>query len=70
MKTQYLSLESLAINLGLPKQYLRDLANKGHIPNLNVKGRLRFSEVEVRSALSVIARKNNPNKEPTNESRT
>tara|TARA_Y100000310_G_scaffold213286_1_gene214190 strand:+ start:1797 stop:1991 length:195 start_codon:yes stop_codon:yes gene_type:complete len=63
MRTQYLSLEALAATLGLPQKYLRELADQGEIPYLSVSGRMRFNEREVRSALSVISRKTNNDKE-------
>ena len=48
---EYVSLEALAAALGLPRAYLRRLADDGHIPSLNVNGRLRFDESSVRTAL-------------------
>ena len=57
MKMQYLSLEALSATLGLPHQYLRNLAAEGHIPFLDVNGRKRFSEREVREALASLAQK-------------
>ena len=48
---EYLSLVALAARLGLPRTYLRNLADAGKIPVLNVNGRLRFEEAGVRAAL-------------------
>ena len=57
MVTGYLSLEALAARLNLPQRYLRDLAADKVIPYLDVNGRLRFCEPEVREALSNLAQK-------------
>ena len=57
MVTEYLSLEALAVSLNLPKHYLKGLAQSGVIPCLDVNGRLRFSEPDVRDALSTLASK-------------
>ena len=56
MKKKYLPLEPLALILGLPQNYLRALADSGKIPSLNVNGRLRFDESEVRSALIQLSK--------------
>jgi len=63
MKTQYLSLEALAAVLGLPQNYLRQLAKQKRIPSLKVGGRMRFQESEVREALVKIARNTKPAKD-------
>lgn len=55
MNKQYLSLEALAARLGLPRNYLRNLAQEKLIPCLNVNGRLRFDESNVRAALHQLA---------------
>jgi hypothetical protein len=47
----YITLEHLSGRLNLPEKFLRTLAMKGVIPSLNVNGRLRFSEQQVRDAL-------------------
>ena len=54
-KYTYVSLEALAVELGLPKVYLKQLAVKGSIPCLNVNGRLRFNPVAVQQALDKLA---------------
>ena len=51
----YLPLEALAANLGLSQSYLRGLAKRRLIPYLDVNGRLRFDEAQVRAALIDIA---------------
>lgn len=51
----YLPLEALAARLSLPIGYLRKLAKTRIIPCLDVNGRLRFLESEVRKALSDLA---------------
>ncbi|MFB0556093.1 MAG: hypothetical protein ACETWQ_22550 [Phycisphaerae bacterium] len=58
MKNQYLSLEALAISLGLPKTYLRKLAKQKRIPFLDVSGRKRFQPEDVMDALSKMAKLN------------
>lgn len=50
MNEQYLTLDALAARLGLPKDYLRNLVEKKQIPCLDVNGRLRFNEHNVRDA--------------------
>lgn len=55
MNEEYISLEALAATLGLPQTFLRRLADQREIPSLNVNGRLRFDEGEVREALNRIA---------------
>ena len=37
-KYSYISLDALAAELYLPKTFLRNLANKGDIPKLDVNG--------------------------------
>lgn len=54
--TTYLSLDALAVTFGLPRTYLRELANAGIIPCLRVRGRLRFDERAVRDALRELAK--------------
>ena len=51
----YLSLESLAIDLGLPGKFLKELTAKGTIPSLNVNGRIRYNPVQVQNALDELA---------------
>ena len=52
---EYVSLDHPAGSLGLPKSYLRELAIAGRIPCLNIRGRWRFEEAQVRAALREIA---------------
>jgi len=59
MTKQYLSLEALAATLGLPQKYIKNLAQQGQIPFLNVNGRKRFCEPEVRDALSELSKGKN-----------
>lgn len=47
----YISLEVLSATLGLPKGYLKDLADSGEIPCLDVNGRRRFNYQVVRETL-------------------
>ncbi len=55
-KYNYMSLESLAIELSLPKTYLRQLIEKRAIPALDVNGRLRFNPAAVQRALDNLAK--------------
>lgn len=63
MKTTYLPLEALAAVLNLPQSYLRKLAKQKRIPLLNVSGRMRFQERDVREALVKIAQNTNSAKD-------
>ena len=55
MYVNYLNLHQLAGALNLPKSYLRDMAEAGEIPSIMVgKNRRRFSEKDVRAALTRI----------------
>lgn len=54
----YITLDLLATRLNLPYAYLKDLAERGKIPFLSVRGRKRFNEKEVRSSLKVMSRSN------------
>lgn len=56
-KYNYMSLESLAVQMSLPKTFLRQLAEKKAIPALDVNGRLRFNPGAVQKALDQIAAK-------------
>jgi hypothetical protein len=49
------SLSALATALGLPQQYLRDLAQRNLIPFLVVGGRMRFNPKAVGDALDKLA---------------
>lgn len=55
MDSRFITLESLAARLWLPRTYLRRLAIEGAIPYLNVNGALRFEEDHVREALRRLA---------------
>jgi len=55
MLNEYLSLEALAARLNLPQEYLRRIADEKQIPSLDVNGRLRFNEPDVRAALTQLA---------------
>ncbi|MCH8854045.1 MAG: hypothetical protein IID41_15555 [Planctomycetes bacterium] len=52
MDTTYYSLEALAAALALPKTWLKDEADAGHIPCLMVNARRRFDLQAVRDALA------------------
>ena len=55
MITEYISLECLALQLALPKAYLRRLVDAGKLPYTDTgNGRLRFQEQAVRDTLSEI----------------
>lgn len=53
--TTYLSLDALAVRLGLSRPFLREQVKRGTIPYLRVGGRLRFEEMAVRETLRQIA---------------
>jgi excisionase family DNA binding protein len=56
MITDYISLECLALQLALPKAYLRRLVDNGKLPYIDIgNGRLRFQEQAVRQALDRLA---------------
>jgi excisionase family DNA binding protein len=56
MITDYMTLECLALNLSLPKAYLRRLLREGKLPYIDTgNGRKRFNEAEVRQALAKIS---------------
>lgn len=67
MVNEYISLEALAAILGLPKMYLRRLANQGLIPYLDVGGRKRFIEGEVRKVLTEMSAIKNNAREGKND---
>lgn len=55
MITNYISLDCLALNLSLPKTYLRRLVKSGELPYVDTgNGRKRFKEDSVRAALDKI----------------
>ena len=51
MDARYISLDTLAARLGLPRTFLREQPRLGVIPHLYVGGRMRFEESAVREAL-------------------
>ena len=54
--SEFISLDALAASLGLPRTYLRRLADEGRIPALDVNGRLRFDQSMVSEALAKLTR--------------
>ena len=56
-RISYISLEALSATLGLPKAYLKNLADSGEIPCLDVNGRRRFNRQAVRETLDSKASK-------------
>ncbi len=67
MTTEYISLDVLAVALGLPRGYLQNLATTGHIPFLDVNGRKRFDEQQVREALTGLAASSTSQQEVSND---
>lgn len=64
MITDYISLECLALQLALPKAYLRRLVDAGKLPYIDTgNGRLRFQEQAVRQALDKLAEKGGHNEQ-------
>jgi hypothetical protein len=55
IENTFISLDHLAARLGLPKTYLKQLAEKRSVPYLLVSGRMRFNPVQVQDALDRIA---------------
>jgi hypothetical protein len=51
----YISLSDLATHFGLPRSFLKELADKGLIPSLNVNGRRKFNPATVEKALEKLA---------------
>ena len=51
---EYISLEKVAGQVGLPQKYIRKLTETGKIPHLVVGSRLRFQLRTVRDSLSRI----------------
>jgi len=57
MIMDYINLECLALNLSLPKTYLKRLVDSGKLPYIDTgNGRKRFQEKAVREALTRIER--------------
>ena len=55
MIMDYVSLDCLALNLALPKTYLKRLVDTGKLPFIDTgNGRKRFQERAVRAALDKI----------------
>ena len=55
MRDDYCLLKELAKEVNLPEAYLKDLANAGRIPFLEIKGVKVFSPTKVSGALEEIA---------------
>jgi excisionase family DNA binding protein len=56
---EFMSLHRLALRLGLPKTYIRRLADAGEIPFVRVGGRARrFCQADVADAIRQLAAKN------------
>jgi len=53
--TQFISLDALANRIGLPKTFLKELADKRLIPSLDVNGRRRFNPLQVQEVLDRLA---------------
>jgi len=53
---KYITTEKLSTRLGLPRDYIIELAKQSKIPSLKVRGRLRFNLEQVQAALGKIAR--------------
>ncbi|HUU31356.1 MAG TPA: excisionase family DNA-binding protein [Phycisphaerae bacterium] len=51
----FLNLRSLASALGLPRAYLRDLADRGLIPTLRIGRLRRFDAAAVRKAVKNLS---------------
>jgi excisionase family DNA binding protein len=51
----YFSQEALAIRLGLPLRFIRQMADQNKIPYLVVGGRRRFNPAAVKAALDQMA---------------
>jgi hypothetical protein len=51
----FISLDHLAARLGLPKTYLKQLAEQRSVPYLLVSGRMKFNPMQVQDALDRIA---------------
>jgi len=56
MDAKYYSLDAIASSLGLPRPYVRRLAETGQIPALQLGRIWRFDEGQVREALRSLAR--------------
>jgi hypothetical protein len=67
MQTKYVNLSMLAQNLGLPANYLKQLALNHRIPYLNVSSKLRFDREAVENALeklTIRSQQNHMNNQP------
>lgn len=51
----FISLSALANRFGLPRNFLKQLADRGAIPSLDVNGRRRFNAASVEKALAELA---------------
>ncbi len=54
-ESTFISIDPLASHLGLPKSFLKELADKKMIPSLDVNGRRRFNPVKVQEVLDDMA---------------
>jgi len=55
MITDYINLECLALNLSLPRAFLKQLVDSGKLPYIDTgNGRKRFQEKAVRETLAQI----------------
>ncbi len=54
-ESTFISLSALANRFGLPRSYLKRLADAKKIPSLNVNGRRRFNAASVEKALADLA---------------
>jgi excisionase family DNA binding protein len=52
---KFITTEKLSSRLGLPRDYILELAQRKEIPSLNVRGRYRFNPEAVQSALDKLA---------------
>jgi len=51
----YISLDHLSARLGLPRTYLKQLAERRSVPFLRVSGRMKFDPERVKEALDRMA---------------
>ena len=51
----FISLDHLAARFGLPKSYLKELAEQRVIPHLQISGRMKFNPIQVQHALNRMA---------------
>jgi len=58
---KYITTEKLSTRLGLPREYILELARRKQIPALNIKGRMRFNPAAVQTALDRLAEQGGDN---------